>query len=466
MSDLQRFIASLEATGQLARVRVPTDPVLEIAAITDRVCKQPEGGAALLFERPAGSSFPVATNLFGSLSRICLGLSIEHPDILTDRLSSLLAPIARLDPAVLDRQIGSLPDFRSFAPRLPSLEAGSEGMVVMDPPDLTMFPFLHAWPGDGSASGYGRYITLPQVFTVDPDLESFNCGMYRAQIRGPRELAIRWKGGSGAGRHLESFRQRGRKMPVALALGGPPAMTFSAMLPLPGNLDEITFAGFLCRTPLDLIRCRTVPFAVPACCEVVIEGYVEPAETVTEGPFGNHTGMYAPAAPASLMRVTAITHRERAVVPATLVGPPPMEDCRMAVVWERILVSFLRRLFPQVVDLAFPLEWVFQQSAIISLESPRPGMVRETAHALWATPWFAAARLLVFVDAPRVCSDLRNILWCGINRVNPPRGCIVDQTGSRFALDATAGEFPPLERDPRTVHLVEKRWHEYGVELE
>lgn len=464
INNLHEFISRLEAHNELARISVSVDPVLEIAAITNQVCKQPSGGKALLFEQPRGSRFSVATNLFGSLQRICRALGIDNLNELTDKTAALLDQIPEPDLDSLDRRIAALHDFSRFTPLISSNV--DPDLTGMNPPDLTVFPFLHSWPKDGSAEGHPRYITLPQVFTVDPDYGSPNCGMYRVQVRGPLELAIQWKSGSGAARHLEAFRRRGEAMPVAIALGGDPAVTFSAMFPLPGSLDELTFAGFLRGSSIRMAACRTVPLSVPASVEVVIEGFIQPAEEVLEGPFGNHTGFYSPAGSATLLRVTAIHHRSEAVIPATLVGPPPMEDCWMAKAWERVLLAFLQRLVPGVAELHFPLEWIFHQSAIISLDNPTPGMVRETAGLLWSTPWFGMARLLVFIDAQADVADLSGVSWRAINLSEFNHDIFFDPGGKRMALDATGCCFP-LQRirgDADMAVRVAQRWQEYGLD--
>jgi 4-hydroxy-3-polyprenylbenzoate decarboxylase len=461
IQNFHQFISLLEEQGELSRIRVEADPILEIAAITDRVCKQPDGSRALLFEHPTGSSFPVATNLFGSIRRVCLALGVDSLDRLTERMTALLALVPELDVSRLDRHIGALPEFSRFAP----IAGRDTDLVVMETPDTGRFPFLQSWPGDGAGEGHPRYITLPQVFTVAPDGGSPNSGMYRCQVRGPRELAVRWSPGSGAGRHFEAYRRRDEPMPVAICLGGAPAALFSATMPLPGNLDEMTFAGFLRDAPLALAACRSVPLRVPVGCEAVMEGYADPLETVLEGPFGNHTGFYAPPAPAALVRVTAISHRADAIIPATLVGPPPMEDCRMAGAWERLLLVFLKRLAPPVADIRFPLEWVFHQSAIISLENPNPSMVREIAEALWHTPWFGAARLLVFVDADTGPVDLSRAAWRGINLADAGLDLIHDESGARAALDATGSRLSrqPVAMDGAIAEQVARRWREYGL---
>ncbi|MFA7402964.1 MAG: UbiD family decarboxylase [Pelobacteraceae bacterium] len=462
-SHLLHFISLLEANGELSRISAPVDPTLEIAAITDRVCKQPDGGSALLFERPAASPFQVITNLFGSPGRVCHALGIAELDELTVRLSVLLDRIPELDITSLDRQIAALPEFSRFAP-----QAGAEpdnALVRMTPPDMTRFPFLQSWPEDGAADGHGRYITLPQVFTIDPEGGTHNCGVYRVQLRGKREAAIQWKAGSGAARHAEQFHRAGKPMPVAIVLGGDPATLFSAMFPLPGDLDEMTFAGFLRGAPLETAPCQSGPLQVPTGAEIVIEGYVEPGETVTEGPFGNHTGFYSPAAPAALLRVTAISHRPEAMIPATVVGPPPMEDCWMAQAWERLLLAFLQRLLPSIRDIRFPVEWIFHQSAIISLENPQPGMVRNISARLWALPWFSSARILLFVTADAGPAGLSLAAWRAINMTDFTDDIIHERASGRLAVDATGCRSPRPEvtQPAELATLVARRWKEYGL---
>lgn len=461
-SELQKYLSLLESGNELSRIIVPADPHLEIATITDRVCKQPGGGRALFFERPTGCGFPVATNLFGSFRRVCLALGFESLDELTSLASGLLDQIPEIDFPNLGRQITVLSEFSCFAPKL--LAEPDSALAAMPLPDLTTFPFLQAWPEDGSVSGHKRYITLPQVFTTDPDGGTPNCGLYRVQIRGPRELALQWKTGSGAAKHAELYRSAGKKMPVAIVLGGAPATLFSAMFPLPGDLDETVFAGFLRRKPLQMAPCCTVPLKVPLGAELVIEGYLEPGEAVTEGPFGNHTGFYAPAALAPLLRITAIRHRRAAIIPATVVGPPPMEDCWMAVAWERLLLAFLQKMFSMLADIHFPFEWIFHQSAIISLEDPRPGMVREVAEQLWRLPWFASARVLIFVDAASGRSRLSQASWKCINLLDARYDLIADQASARIALDATGCRLPGkmLKMNENIIKLVDRRWPEYG----
>lgn len=461
-SPLHHFICRLEALGVLSRVAVPVDPVQEITAISNQVCKEPGGGKALLFEQVTGARFQVATNIFGSLQRVCLAFGVDNLNELTVRLCSLLDRIPEPDLSSLDRQIASQPEFSRFAPHV--APDPDPALIQMNPLRLSSFPFLQSWPEDGSAGGHKRYITLPQVFSADPDGGTQNCGVYRVQLRGEREVAIQWKSGSGAARHAELYRLRGAAMPVAIVLGGEAATLFSAMFPLPGHLDEMTFAGFLRGAPLTIVPCQSIPLQVPDGAEIVIEGYVEPAETVTEGPFGNHTGFYSPAAPAALMRITALRHRRDAIIPATVVGPPPMEDCWMAKAWERLLLAFLRKLVPPIIDIHFPDEWVFHQSAIISLENPHPGMVRDISSQLWALPWFATARLLLFVVSSGTETSA-HAAWKVINVTDFNEDLYRDKKSDRIAIDATGCRLsrPEVRISAGVEELVARRWREYGL---
>lgn len=465
LNNLHDFIRLIESSGELSRISVPTDPILEIAAITNRVCKGKNGGKALLFERPLGSRFQVVTNLFGSEKRICRALNIKDPDELTARMKTLLSLVTGFDIHSLDHQIVALPEFHRFAPKVALLP--DSDLTQMKHPDLTCFPFLQNWPGDGKNDGFTRYITLPQVFTADPNGGTRNCGVYRVQLRGEQKVAIRWKEGSGAARHAELYRRAGKDMPVAIVLGGDPATLFSAMFPLPGDMDELTFAGFLRGAPLLVADCQSVPLAVPVGAEVIIEGYVKPGETALEGPFGNHTGFYSSAATASLMQITAIRHRKDAIIPATVVGPPPMEDCRMTKVWERLLSAFIQKIEPAIADIHFPFETIFHQSGIIYLQDPRPGMVCEISSRLWSLPWFSSSKVLLFVAADdgitRSCSDA---VWRAVNLTDFCNDIIHDKTSKRIAIDATGG-CSTRERAVISNELsdfIERRWNEYGLQ--
>lgn len=461
-SSLHEFMGRLQLLGELRQVDTPVATQLEIAAITRRISRYPKGGPALLFTRPGQHPFPVVTNLFGSRQRMRLALGLDRLEDLTAQVEALLQslPISSLD---------------NLGPLLAGHPAMAHGRPVLVPTgpcreelersnDLLQLPFLQNWPDDGAAAGTGYYITLGQVFTSLPDGSQPNCGIYRCQIHDAQTLAIRWRSGSDAARHHQAFIQRRERMPVAIALGGPPALTLAAAWPLPEGLEEVTFAGWLRQASLPMVECLQGPLQVPAEAELVIEGFAEPDQPLIEGPFGNHTGRYDPAGPAARVTVVRITRREAPMVPATVVGPPPQEDCWMMLGWERLLAALLPRLVPEVRDIHLPLPWVFRQSAVVSVDSRGPRKVREIVQALWQLPWFAKARLLVLVDAERHPYSLMQTAWCAVNDTDWRDDLIKDETGRRLALNATCRHLAG-ERlgDDATEQLIGQRWKEYGL---
>ena len=441
--DLRDFLARLDALGELQTVQVEVDPDLEIAAITDRHSKAPDGGKALLFNRVKGSRFPVATNLFGSYARMALALDV----------SSL---------AQLPERTGRLLDFPQEAPAPLLVQAAPCQEVVRQVPDLLNFPFLKSWPGDG-----GRFITLPLVFTLDPETGAANCGMYRVRILDDCQAGIRWKQGSGGFGHYRKYAAAGLRMPVAIAVGAAPSLTLAASLPLPDPFDELSFAGFLDREPVEMVRCLTSGLSVPARSELVIEGFIEPGETCREGRFGNHTGCYDQGEEVPLLRISCITHRRDPICQATVVGPPPMEDCYLAKAAERLLLPLSRRQCPEIVDLTLPMEGIFHGCAVIAIEKREAGQGRRVLETLRQSGWLRKGKLLVVVDAtPDAELTLSNAFWRAINAARFPddlmlsEGCLgIDAT--RKLPDEGGGEFEELRQDPAVSSLVQSRWREY-----
>jgi len=466
---LHDLLAELERLGELHRVQVQVDPLLEVAAVTDRVSKTPGGGPALLFERVAGTDMPVTTNLFGSPRRMALALGVASLDDLAVRMDGLLA---LLPPGLTNQGLAALSSLEEFRPFVP-VESGGAGCreIVDDAPDLRRYPFLQSWPGDG-----GRFITLPQVFTRDPETGLPNCGMYRVRIFNGTQCGIRWHAGQGGEIHWRKYRERGERMPVAIALGGDPAAMTAATLPLPENVDEMQFAGWLRGKPLEMVRCRTSELLVPAGAEMVIEGYIEPGDMAPDGPFGNHTGFSIPSAAVPVMGVTAITRRRDCIYPATVVAPPPAEDCFMAKAAERLFLPLLRRRWPAVVDINLPLEWIFHGGAIVSVRDPGEGGVRRLVEEIWASGMLGAARVVVVVDDDTDVRDLSRVAWRVMNMADWRSDLFVAQgretpplpwLGGRLGIDATRKErfrsvAPELGMDDATKELIEERWREYG----
>jgi 4-hydroxy-3-polyprenylbenzoate decarboxylase len=450
-TDLREFLAGLVAAGELHSVEAEVDPHLEIAAVTDRICKSPGGGPALRFDRPRGSSVPVLTNLFGSPRRMALALGVKRLDELAPRLA---AALDQAGPGGGMVRLANLTRDPIWQPR--AVTAGPCREIRQPTPDLNGLPALHSWPGDG-----GRYLTLPLVFTRHPDSGEENCGMYRLQLFAPDRLGLHLSANADAARHLAAWHRRGEPMPVAVALGGPPALIFAAGLPLPGERAETAFAGFLQGAPLELVPGIGNGLRVPACAEFVIEGEISPGATHLEGPFGNHTGVYVAAAPAPLLQVTAVSKRRNPLYPCTVVGPPPMEDCWLAKAAERLLLPVLQQDVPELVDWNLPLEGIFHGCALVSVDC-RPGRGRLLLQRLRSHPLLARSRMLVLFDGQVDVRDLAACYWRAINLVDPQQDLTI--AAGRIDLDAT-GSDPATDVGPAgtTRQLVAARWREYGL---
>ena len=304
-TDLRDFVARLDTHGRLRRITVPVSRDLEITEIVDRVSKAPgAGNVALLFERVEGFDVPVLVNAFGAEARMALALGVARLDELGERVAKLLD--ARLPGSFGERlrKLGTLIDVARAAPRRVET-APCQEIVETAAPSLAGLPILQCWPGDG-----GRYITLPAVFTRDPVTGARNVGMYRLQVFDDRTLGMHWQTHKGGAEHQHRATTR---MPVAIALGGDPAMIYAASAPLPPGIDEVVFAGWLRGHGVEMVRCRTNDLEVPAQAEIVLEGWVDPREQRLEGPFGDHTGYYSLARDYPVFHLTAVTRRGRPV---------------------------------------------------------------------------------------------------------------------------------------------------------
>jgi 4-hydroxy-3-polyprenylbenzoate decarboxylase len=393
--NLRQYVNFLESRGELLRVREFVDPQLEMAEVADRVSKQPGGGKALLFEN-SGTDLPVLMNMMGSEQRMCYALGVEAlGDVekkFDDFFSALMQPRQSLR-----AKLQLLPALRQAARWLPRVvrPAGDCRRLVEPNPDLNKLPILQCWPHDG-----GRFITLPLVHTRDLHSGARNVGMYRMQVFDGQTAGMHWHRHKTGARHYEQHKAAGQKMPVAVALGGDPIYTYCAVAPAPDNVDEYLLAGFLRGSPVRLTRCLTQPIEVPADADVVIEGYVDPAEPLAvEGPFGDHTGFYSLPDLYPRFHVTAITRRKDAVYPATVVGIPPQEDAYIGRATERIFLAPIRlAMLPEVADIHLPFEGVAHNIAIVKINKTYPGQGEKTANALWGAGQMMLNKMLVVVD--------------------------------------------------------------------
>jgi 4-hydroxy-3-polyprenylbenzoate decarboxylase len=484
--DLRDFIARLEDAGELVRIKAPVSATLEISAIVDRISKgSAAANKALLFENVRGHEMPVAINLFGSARRMAWALGVERLDDLADRLSALLRPeLPRGWGPTLERAGELFAALRSvgLGPHLVRRAPVQEVVLTGEEATLDRLPILQCWPKDG-----GRYITLPAVITRDPASGVRNVGMYRLQVHDGRTLGMHWQIHKGGAEHERTARRLGDvQIPVAISLGGDPATMWCASAPLPPNIDEFLLAGWLRGRPVPLVRCVTQPLEVPADAEIVIEGYVDPAESRPEGPFGDHTGYYTPVEPYPVLHVTAITHRRDAIYPATVVGRPPMEDYWMGKATERLFLPLIRLFLSEVVDINMPAEGVFHNLVLVSIRKRYPGHARKVINGLWGLGLMMLAKAIVVFDEDVDVQNTAEAYWHLFGNVDWARDVVIqegptdalDHASYRFAyggkigIDATAKgpadgytrTWPEMVAMPDAIQaLVEQRWSEYGL---
>jgi 4-hydroxy-3-polyprenylbenzoate decarboxylase len=475
---LQEFIARLEQAGELVRIKEPVSPRLEITEITDRVCKM--GGPALLFEEVAGYQMPVLMNAFGSLKRMCLALEVDSLDAIAAEILSFLE--AEAD--TLMKKLQLLPKLARLGrmfPKTVSRAPCQEVVYTGEQVDLAEIPVLTCWPQDG-----GPFITLPVVITHHPESGRRNVGMYRLQVYDARTTGMHWHPHKGGAQHYRLAEARGEPLPVAVAIGPDPAVTYAATAPLPEDLDEVLFAGFLRNEPVEMVPCLTQPLAVPAESQIVLEGYVAPGERRREGPFGDHTGYYSLADDYPVLHLTAITRRRQPIYPATIVGRPPMEDCFMAKATERIFLPLIKKQLPEIVDLNLPVEGVFHNLAFISIDKRYAGHARKVMHALWGLGQMMFTKIILVFDKEVDVQDLSQVLWRLGNNVDPKRDAVfaegpvdaldhaapLPHFGSKMGIDATrkwpeegfSRPWPEvINMDPEIRRKVDELWPRLGL---
>ena len=449
--SLHEFIARLEEEGELVRIKEEVSPILEITEITDRVSKSQMGGKALLFENVKDHSMPVLINAFGSAKRMCLALGVNDIEKIGSEIKQL---IETKPPQSFSEKLGLIPTLLDLT-RVPSKKfkgataTCQEVILTGDDIDLNKLPVLKCWPQDG-----GRFITLPVVFTQSPINGKRNVGLYRMHVYDKSTTGMHWhihKDGAG---HFQEHKKLNKRMEVAVAIGTDPAVTYAATAPLPPGVDELLLAGFIRKKGVELVKCKTIDLEVPATAEIVLEGHVDPEESRTEGPFGDHTGYYSAAAPYPVFHVTAITHRRNPVYSTTIVGKPPMEDCYMGKATERIFLPMLKTINPDISDISLPWEGVFHNCVIVAINKRYPYQSRHTMNNLWGTGQMSFSKMILAVDASMNIHDYSNVAKHLFNQIDLSQDLffsegildVLDHSapkalfGSKLGIDATGTE--------------------------
>jgi 4-hydroxy-3-polyprenylbenzoate decarboxylase len=472
--SLREWVKALERAGELKRVTAEVSPVLEMAALADRASKSgagtakadsasKAGGPALLFENVRGyKGARVLMNQFGSEARMKLALNVDSLEEIAERIKVLISPTP---PTTLMDKLKMLPMLAEVGSYFPKRLDGSaaksapckEVILRASDVDLLKFPVLTTWPGDG-----GPFITLPCVTTRDPKTNKRNVGMYRMQVYDGQTTGMHWQRQKVAAEHMRerlraaagsksaavnlmaataggsaaavqtagtasavpqhvATKIHGERMEVAVAIGTDPAVTFSAIVPAPPEVEEYLIAGFLRGKAVELVRCETVDLDVPATAEIVLEGYVELGELRTEGPFGDHTGFYTMQEEYPVFHITCITHRKDPIYAATVVGKPPMEDTWMIKAVERIFLPLMKLTIPEIVDINLPAAGVAHNLMIVSIRKSYAGHARKVMHAIWGLGQAMFTKCIVVVDEDCDVQDVQEVMLRAGNNIDPER---------------------------------------------
>ena len=482
--DLREFINALESRGMLKRIKTPVDCNLEITEITDRVSKM-EGkkNVALLFENVKGYDMPVLMNAFGSMERLALAFGVNDIEEIPNELREIL----RLPYISLQNKmdlIHIIPtakraiNFPKYVKKAPCQE-----VVITDNPTLDKFPILKCWPQDG-----GPFITLPLVFTRNPKTGKRNVGMYRLQKYDGQTTGMHWHLHKDGASNYRAYQEMGKdKIEVAVAIGTDPVITYAATAPLPRDIDEMVFAGFLRKKSVEMVKCKTGDVEVPACSEIVLEGYVNIGETRREGPFGDHTGYYSLADDYPVFHITCITHRKNPIYSATIVGKPPMEDCFLAKATERIFLPLLQQTLPEIRDINFPLEGVFHDCVMVSIKKTYPQQAKKVMHAIWGMGQMMFTKMIIVVDEHVDVQKEKEVWWRVFNNIDAKHDIVMVEGpldaldhsspmakwGTKIGIDATktwpeeghTREWPDeINMSDDIKKLVDAKWQELGLE--
>lgn len=386
--DLQSYLEALKERDLLHTIDVEVDSHLEITEIADRVSK--DYGKALLFNKVKNSPYPLVINAMGTYERLNLGLGVTDLDDIAKEIEDYMNLSGYV---TLMGKIKSIPKLAPLPFIFPRKIKKAPCQEVIEAPNLNSLPILQCWPQDG-----GKYITLPLVFTKDPDNGQQNVGMYRLQVYDEKTTGMHWHLHKDGREIYEKYRKLGKKMPVSVAIGCDPATIYAATAPLPKMIDEMIFAGYLKKRPIELVKCVTNDIYVPAHAEFILEGYVDLDELRLEGPFGDHTGYYSLADYYPVFHLEKMTRKQNPVYPTTIVGKPPMEDCYLGKATERIFLPLMKIQCPEMVDMDFPLEGVFHNCAIVSIKKAFPKHAQKALYALWGLGQMMYTKMIIVVD--------------------------------------------------------------------
>ncbi|MFQ5607197.1 MAG: menaquinone biosynthesis decarboxylase, partial [Candidatus Zixiibacteriota bacterium] len=397
IETLADFIAALDAEDELVRISEPVSPILEISEICDRHAKMrsPDGagGKALLFENVEDSDFPVLINSLGSYRRMKSAFGGRECSEIADEISDLIRPRKYMTTMEKLKELPLLARAAGYMPKPVSSGACQEVVLTGAEIDLYKLGVIQCWPKDG-----GRFITMPQCFTKNPDTGAQNCGMYRLQIYDKNTTGMHIHMHHDGAFNSRKYAESGGRVELACAIGGDPACAYAATAPMPPGMDEMLVAGFIRKKSMRMVKCKTIDIRVPAEADIVIEGYVDINEFRREGPFGDHTGVYSLADDFPVYHVTAITHRKNPVYQTIIVGVPPQEDYYLGKATERLFLPLLKTQMPELIDMNMPIYGNFHNFMFVQIKKEYPHHARKVMNQIWGTGQMMFSKFIVVVD--------------------------------------------------------------------
>ena len=486
--DLRDFISNLEQMGELKRISLEVDPVLEMTEICDRVLRS--GGPALLFENPKGSDIPVLANLFGTPKRVALGMGEESVEALRD-VGRLLAFLKEPEPPKSMKDAWQkMPIFKqvlNMAPKIVKSAACQEKIIERDDIDLESYPIQLCWPEDAAP-----LITWGLVVTRGPNKSRQNMGIYRQQVVGKNRVIMRWLSHRGGALDFKEWQEQkpGELFPVSVVLGCDPATILAAVTPIPDSLSEYAFAGLLRGSKTELVNCISNDLQVPASAEIILEGFLHPEDTADEGPYGDHTGYYNEVDSFPVLTIERITQRKEPIYHSTYTGRPPDEPAILGVALNEVFVPILQKQFPEITDFYLPPEGCSYRMAVVSMKKQYPGHAKRVMMGVWSfLRQFMYTKFIIVVDNDVDVRNWNDVIWAITTRMDPIRDTtLVDNTpidyldfaspvsglGSKMGMDATnklPGETnrewgKPIKQDPKIVERIDEIWESLGIEQE
>jgi 4-hydroxy-3-polyprenylbenzoate decarboxylase len=489
-ASLRDFIARLEASRRLVRVKEPVSPFLEMTEIHTRLLA--EGGPAVLFENVIGPNgkyaMPVLVNLFGTVERVAWGMDREPHQL--REIGETLAFLKQPEPPGGWREAWEMLPLLKMAiamrPRTIGDAPCQEIVLTGGDIDLGKLPIQTCWPGEPAP-----LVTWPLIVTKGPGKrreDGFNLGIYRLQVTGPDTTLMRWLRHRGGAQHHQRWaKEKTEPLPAAAVIGADPGTILAAVTPVPDTLSEYQFAGLLRGKRVDLVDCKTVPLKVPAEAEIVLEGHVSLDDYGDEGPYGDHTGYYNAVEQFPVFRLSAITMRRDPIYLSTFTGRPPDEPSILGEALNEVFVPLLQQQFPDIVDFWLPPEGCSYRIAVVSIRKTYPGQAKRVMMGIWSfLRQFMYTKFVIVVDDDINTRDWKDVMWAISTRMDPVRDVTLVENapidyldfaspesglGGKIGLDATTKLPPetkrewgrPISMTDAVIEEVTRKWPSYGL---